>query len=246
MSCNLFSDLGGTNIRSQRWTKSSLRTTATAYQKHWEPSKKAEITWLDARWHPTFLERQGLICLVPIKKQFVLVRDFLRGERFNNQIQKSWWKVFRSLELESFIIWNRTSQIISKKHENSVLHARRLLHWFKTTKSWKSWKPTIHNIISNWISARQQTLGKQTEMSCNLFSDLGGTNIRSQRWTKSSLWATATAYQKHWEPSKKAEIGWFSRKATPNFSWEARFDMTCSHQKTVLSCQGLSPWREIQ
>ena len=83
-------------------------------------------------------------------------------------------------------------------------------------------------------------------MSCNLFSDLGGTNIRSQRWTKSSLWATATAYQKHWEPSKKAEIGWFSRKATPNFSWEARFDMTCSHQKTVLSCQGLSPWREIQ
>ena len=85
--------------------------------------------------------------------------------------------------------------------------ARRLLHWFETTKSWKSWKPTIHNIISKWNSARQQTLGKQTEMSCNLFSDLGGTNIRSQRWTKSSLWATATAYQKHWEPSKQAEIG---------------------------------------
>ena len=125
-------------------------------------------------------------------------------------------------------------------------HARRLLHWFKTTKFWKSWKPTIHNIISKWNSARQQTLGKQTEMSCNLFSDLGGTNIRSQRWTKSPLWATATAYQKHWEPSKKAEIGWFSRKAKPNFPWEARFDMSCSHQKTVLPCQGLSPWRGIQ
>ena len=120
MSSNLFSDLGGTNIRSQRWTKSSLRPTATAYQKHWEPSKKAEIAWLDARWHPTFLERQGLIWLVPIKKQFFLVRDFRRGERFTNKIQKSWWKVFRSLELESFIIWNGTSQIISKKHENSV------------------------------------------------------------------------------------------------------------------------------
>ena len=50
----------------------------------------------------------------------VHVKDFRRGERFNNQIQKSWWKVFRSLELESFIIWNGTSQIISKKHENSV------------------------------------------------------------------------------------------------------------------------------
>ena len=125
-------------------------------------------------------------------------------------------------------------------------HARRLLHWFKTTKFWKSWKPTIHNIISKWNSARQQTLGKQTEMSCNLFSDLGGTNIRSQRWTKSPLWATATAYQKHWEPSKKAEIGWFSRKAKPNFPWEARFDMSCSHQKTVLPCRGLSPWRGIQ
>ena len=50
----------------------------------------------------------------------VLDKDFRRGERFNNQIQKSWWKVFRSLELESFIIWNGTSQIISKKHENSV------------------------------------------------------------------------------------------------------------------------------
>ena len=137
----------------------------------------------------------------------VLVKDFRRGERFNNQIQKSWWKVFRSLKLESFIIWNGTSQIISKKRENSVSTQEDFFIDSKQRKSWKSRKPTIHNIISNWNSARQQTLGKQTEMSCNLFSDLGGTNIRSQRWTKSSLWATATAYQKHWEPSKQAEIG---------------------------------------
>ena len=81
---------------------------------------RRRLVSFDARRHPTFHERQGLIWLVPIKKQFFLVRDFRRGERFNNQIQKSWWKVFRSLELESFIIWNGTSQIISKKHENSV------------------------------------------------------------------------------------------------------------------------------
>ena len=55
----------------------------------------------DARRHPTFLERRSLISLVPIKKQFFLVRDFRRGERFNNQIQKSWWKVFRSLVIEA-------------------------------------------------------------------------------------------------------------------------------------------------
>ena len=52
--------------------------------------------------------------------------------------------------------------------------------------------------------------------------------------TKPSVRATATEYQNYWESRKKVEIGWFWRESTPNFSWEARFDMTCSHQKTVL------------
>ena len=70
----------------------------------------------------------------------VLVKDFRRGERFNNQIQKSWWKVFRSLELESFIIWNGTSQIISKntktpfprKKTSSLIQNNEILKKLKT------------------------------------------------------------------------------------------------------------------
>ena len=82
-------------------------------------------------------------------------------------------------------------------------------------------------------------------MSCNLFSDLGGTNIRSHRWTKPSLRATATAYQKHWEPSKKAEISWFCRKAASNFFFEKPVLIWLFPSKNS-SCQGLPPWREIQ
>ena len=393
MSCNLCSDLGGTNIRSHGWTKSSLRPTATAYQKHWEPPKKAETGWFWSKATPNF-SWEARFDVTYSHQKTVLDRDFRRGESFNNQIQKFWWKVFRSLVSEAsssetapyklfpknaktpcprektfslignnevlkkwktnhskhhfklefretanfrkrnwnelqfvFRFWwyqhqeSRMDKIITPTNSNCVpktlraikegwdwlvltqsdtqrflrgkvwcdlfpskdsswqgfspwrefqqpnseflveslpkcciklhhlkrhltnylqktrklrVHARRPFHWFKTTKSSRSGKPTIHNIISNWNSARQQILGKETEMSCNLCSDLGGTNIRSHGWTKSSLRPTATAYQKHWEPPKKAETGWFWSKATPNFSWEARFDATYSHQKTVL------------
>ena len=396
MSCNLFSDLVGTNIRSHRWTKPSLRATTTAYQKHWEPSKKAEIGWFcrketsnfswgkiwydlfpsknsscqqlspwreiqqpnseilveslqessirsfiiwngtsqiitkntknpgpskktfsliqnkeiqnkklntndpkhqfklefhetanirkrnwnelqlvfiswwyehqetqmfqnnhceqqqlrtknieshqrrlrlvgsAARRHPTFFLRSKVWYDFSHQKT-VLVRDFRHDERFNNQIKKSWWKVFRSLVLEASS-FETSPHKLSPKIRKLQVQARRLFHRFKTKKSkTRSWIPTIHSIIWYWNSARQQIQGKETEISCNLFSDLGGTNIRSHRWTKPSLRATATAYQKHWEPSKRAEISWFCRKATSNFFWEARFDMTFPIKKQCLS-----------
>ena len=215
MSCNLFSDFGGTNIRSQRWTKSSLPPTATAYQKHWEPSKKAEIAWLDARWHPTFLERQGLIWLVPIKKQFLtrtfaVARDSITKFRnLGGSLQESRIRKLHHLK-------RHLTNYLQKTRKLRV-HATRPFHWFKTTKTSRTGKPTIHNIISNWNSAIQQFLRKETEMSCNLCSDLGGTNIRSHGLTKSSLRPTATAYQKHWEPSKKAEIAWLDARWHPTF-----------------------------
>ena len=233
MSCNLCSDLGGTNIRNHGWTKSSLRPTATAYRKHWEPSKKAEIGWFWSKATPNFSweARFDMTCS---HQKTVLVRDFRRGQKFNNRIQKSWWRVFRSLVLEASSFETASHKVSPKNAKNSLSKQEDLFVASKQKKSSRSVKPTNHNIISNWNSARQQILGKETEMSCNLCSDFGGTNIRNHGWTKSKLRPTATAYQKHWEPSKKAEIGWFWRKATPKVSWEARFDVTYCHQKTVL------------
>ena len=227
MSCNLFSDLGGTNIRSHRWTKPSLRATATAYQKHWEPSKKAEISWFCRKAASNFFLRSQFWYDFSHQKT-VLVRDFRHEERFNNQIQKSWWKVFRSLVLEASS-FETAPHKLSPKIRKLQVQARRLFHRFKTEKSSRSWIPTIQNINSNWNSARQQILGKETEMSCKLFSYLGGTNIRKHRWSKSSLRATATEYQKVWESSKKVEIGWFWREATPNFSCRGNSGTTCLH-----------------
>ena len=392
MSCNLFSDLVGTNIRSHRWTKPSLRATATAYQKHWEPSKKAEIGWFCRKetsnfswgmiWYDLFpsknsscqrvspwreiqqpnseilvesLQESSIRSFIiwngtsqiitkntktpgPSKKTFsliqnkeilkklnikiqniisnwnsarqqifgkrnwnelqivfrswwyehqesqmdktitpsnsncvpkieshqrrlrlvgsaasrpptfflrskvwydfshqktVLVRDFRHDERFNNQIKKSWWKVFTSLALEAST-FETAAHKLSPKIRKLPVQARRPFHWFKTKKSSRSWISRSKTSFRTGIPRDSKFLGKETETSCKLFSDLGGTNIRSHRWTKPSLRATATAYQKHWEPSKKAEISWFCHKATSNFFLRSKVWYDFSHQKTVL------------
>ena len=145
--------------------------------------------------------------------------------------------------IRSFIIWNVTSQIISKNTKTPG-PSKKTFSSIQNKEILKKLNTKIQNIISNWNSARQQILVKETEMSCNLFSYLGGTNIRKHRWTKSSLRATATEYQKVWESSKKVEIGWFWREATPNFSWgKIWYDLFPSKNS---SRQRLSPWREIQ
>ena len=150
---------------------------------------------------------------------FTLIDSSLQGlahwitiGRLNNQCQNISWGVSRSLILDLSSFETTPTKLISKKHQNLVSKKEDLFIDWK--KSSRSWKPTIHNIIPNWSSARHQILEK--EMSCNLFSDLSVTNIRIHIWTKSSLRARTTEYQMIWESWKKVEIGWFWREATPN------------------------------
>ena len=223
MSCNLFSDLSVTNIRIHIWTTS---------KSDWVPNDmrvmKESWDWLVLTWGDTQLFMQGKLW----HDLFTLKDSSLQGYAhwitigwINNQCQNISWGVSRSLILEVSSIKTTPRKLISKKHQNLVSKKEDL--FIDSKKSSRSWKPTIHKIISNWSSARHQILEK--EMSCNLFSDVSVTNIRIHIWTKSSLRARATEYQMIWESWKKVEIGWFWREATPNYSCKGNFGMTCLH-----------------
>ena len=188
--------------------------------------RRLRLVGFAARRHPTIFEKQGLIWLLPSKNS-------------SCQGLPPWWEIQQPISeilveslhessIRSFIIWNGTSQIIYK-NTKTPSPSKKTFSLIQKKEILKKLNTKIQNIISNWNSARQQILVKETEMSCNLFSYLGGTNIRKHRWTKSSLRATATEYQNVWESSKKVEIGWFWRETTPNFSCKGNSGMTCLH-----------------
>ena len=206
----------------------------TTSKNNWVPNDmrvmKESWDWLVLTWGDTQLFMQGKLW----HDLFTLIYSSLQGYAhwitigwINNQCQNISWGVSRSLILELSSFKTTPRKLISKKRQNLVSKKKDL--FIDSKKSSRSWKPTIHNIISNWSSARHQIIEKENEMSCNLFSDLGGTNIRSHIWIKSSLRAGATEYRKIRESWKRAETGWFWREATPNYSCKGNFGKTCLH-----------------
>ena len=204
----------------------------TTSKNNWVPNDmrvmKESWDWLVLKWGDTQLFMHGKHW----HDLFTLIDSSLQGYAhwitigwINNQCQNISWGVSRSLILELSSFKTTPRKLISKKHQNLVSKKEDL--FIDSKKSSRSWKPTIHNIIPNWSSARHQILEK--EMSCNLFSDLSVTNIRIHIWTKSSLRARTTEYRKIWESWKRAETGWFWREATPNYSCKGNFGKTCLH-----------------
>ena len=113
MSCSFCSDLGGTNIWSHGWTKSSLRATANEYQIHWEPSKRLRSVGSDTRQRPTFLEREGLIWPAPINKQFLSrLSQWPEIQQSNSEILV---ESHQESSIKSFNIQNYTKH--EKQHE---------------------------------------------------------------------------------------------------------------------------------
>ena len=191
-------------------------------------SHERKLRWVgsDARRHPNIHARETLALLVYTNRQFSSRICALDHDWMNQQPMSEYFVgVSRSIILEVSSFKTTPRKMIWKKHRNLVSKKEDL--FIDSKKSSRSWKPTIHNIISNWSSARHQILEK--EMSCNLFSDLSVTNIRIHIWTKSSLRARTTEYQMVWESWKKVEIGWFWREATPNYSCKGNCGMTCLH-----------------
>ena len=64
----------------------------------------------------------------------VLVRDFRNGQRFNNRIQKSWWKVIRSLVLKasSFKTTRNTKICYPRRKTFSSIQNKHVLKKLKT------------------------------------------------------------------------------------------------------------------
>ena len=213
--------------------ESHMEKIITTSNSNWVPKSmrviKESWDWLVPTRGDTQLSMQGKLW----QYLFTLIDSSLQGYAhwitigwINNQCQNISWGVSRSLILEVSSFKTTPRKLISKKHQNLISKKEDL--YFDSKKSSTSWKPTIHNISSNWI-LRDKILGKETEISSDLFSDLGGTNIRSHIWRKSSLRAGATEYRKIWESWKRAETGWFWREATPNYSCKGNFGKTCLH-----------------
>ena len=224
MSCNLFSYLGGRNIRSHRWSKSSLRPTASEHQKHWEPSKKVRLVGSDARRHPTLHARETLTRL--LHNDTVLFMDMRIVSRLNESTT-----TFRKVRVVSRSITLEASHLklhkgnSSQRNKKTCYPRKKTFAWFKTKKSSKSGKRTIHNINSNWSPSKHQK-----RKNCNVFQFVFRSRwheFEELKMTKPSVRATATEHQKQ-RAIKEGEIGWFWREATPNSSCERNFDTTSS------------------
>ena len=242
MSCNLCSDLGGTNIRNHGWTKSSLRPTATAYQKHWEPLKKSEIGWFWRKATPnvSWEARFDMTCS---HQKTVVVRDFRLGQKFNKRIQKTWWRVFRSLVLEASSIETAPHKLSPKnakttcpsKKTFSLLQNKKILKKCKTNEPYYfklEFRETANFRKRNW-----------NELQC-VFRSWWYEHQESRTDkiitpTKSNcVPKTLRAIKEGWDwmVLKQGDTQRFLRGKV----WCDLFPSKDS------SCQGLSPWREVQ
>ena len=206
----------------------------TTSRSNWVPKDmrvmKESWDWLVLTRGDTQLFMQGKLW----QDLFTLIDSSLQGlahwitiGRLNSQCQKHSWKVSRSIVLEASELMTTPAKLISEKHENLAPKKEDIST--DTKESPQEVENQRSTISVQTGILRDKILGKETEISSDLFSDLGGTNIRSHIWRKSSQRAGATEYRKIWESWKRAETGWFWREATPNYSCKWNFGKTCLH-----------------
>ena len=136
----------------------------------------------------------------------VLVRDFRRGERFNNQIQKSWWKVSRSLVIEASS-FETAPHKLSPKNTKTPCPSKKTFSLIQNKEILKKCKTNEPKYYFKLEFRETANFRKRNWNELQFVFRSWWYEHQSHGWTKSSLRPTATAYQKHREPPKKAEIG---------------------------------------